>query len=78
MNDCKCGDSPGGYDPAKDAAVDAYKERSAMLYEVLSIGTPSPEQTAMLKLAHRFLGRAMEAEVFDPEPRDNRPPPKVG
>ena len=62
---------------ARDAALDAYKRRSALIYEVLSLGTPSVEQVRMLTLAHRFLGRAMEAELFDPVP-PGTPPRKKG
>ena len=61
----------------RDAAVDAYKQRSALLYEVLALGSPSAEQVRMLTLAHRFLGRAIEAEVFDPVPPGTLPRPKA-
>jgi hypothetical protein len=55
------------YDPAT-AAVAAYDARSAMLFEVLTEGSPTEAQARMLTWAHGILGSAIEAETFDPEP----------
>jgi hypothetical protein len=59
---CGCENDP------QDAAVERYKARSALLFDILTTGTPDPDEAQRVASAHRIVGNAMEAEVFDPEP----------
>ncbi len=58
---------------AQDAAVERYKARSALLFSILTLGTPDPDEAEQVAEAHRIVGKAWEAEVFDPEPEPEAP-----
>jgi hypothetical protein len=57
----------------QDAAVERYKARSALMFSILTLGTPDPDEAERVAEAHRIVGKAMEAEVFDPEPQEPEP-----
>ena len=57
---------------ARNAAVDAYKTRSGLLYEILTLGTPDENEVVQVTVAHAIIGRAIEAEMFgDPSTHMN-------
>lgn len=55
-----------------NAVSEHYLERSNMMYDILTTdaGMLPPEGRDMVADAHRILGRAAEAEAFDPQPED--------
>lgn len=53
--------------------MERYKARSALLFSILTLGTPDPDEAEQVAEAHRIVGKAWEAEVFDPEPEPEAP-----